>query len=119
MALVSGNADLKIDQGSTWEQPIYFTSSELDLSVTGLDAEITIRKCTDEDIILNTGNGKIVIDDVNNKLDCYLSYEETKRFTKNGTWKLEIIYPATESSPEERFTYLTGQIIIKRDITEI
>lgn len=118
MSLDSGNADLKINQGSTWEQPILFEAA-IDLSVTGLDAELTIRKCTEEDIVLNTGNGKIVIDDVNNKLDCYLTYEETKRFTKNGVWKLELIYPAGESTPAERFTYLTGQIIVKRDITEI
>lgn len=118
MALIPGNAELKVTQGSTWEQPIDFPS-EVDLSTVGLDAEITITKCTDEEIILNTGNGKIVIDDINNKLDCYLTYEETKRFTRNGVWKLEIIYPAGESTPAERFTYLTGQIIVNRDITEI
>jgi len=118
MSLIPGNAELKITQGSTWEQPISFPS-EVDLSTVGIDVEITITKCTDEEIILNTGNEKIVIDDVDNKIDCYLTYTETKRFTRNGAWKLEIIYHATESSPDERFTYLTGQVIVKRDITEI
>ncbi len=118
MALIAGMGDLKIEQGSTWRQPVYFPAS-VDLSVTGLDAELTISKCTEEQIKLNTGNGKIVIDSVNNKIDCYLNHEETKRFTKDGTWKLELIYPATESAPEERFKYGTGQIILKPDITEI
>lgn len=118
MALIAGNGDLKVVQGSTWEQPIYFPSSE-DLSVTGLDAELTISKCTDEQIKLNTGNGKIVIDSVNNKLDCYLTWEETKRFTRDGTWKIELIYPAVDLVPEERFCYGTGQIIVKLDITEV
>lgn len=119
MGLISGTADLKIEQGSTWEQPITFTTAELDLSTVGLKAELTIVKCTDEQIILNDTNGKIIIDDINNKLDCYLSSEETKRFTRNGIWKLEFIYPAAGLIPEERFTYLTGQMIVKRDITEI
>ena len=35
------------------------------------------------------------------------------------TTKLEFIYPAAGLIPEERFTYLTGQMIVKRDITEI
>jgi hypothetical protein len=41
MALIAGMGDLKIEQGSTWRQPVYFPAS-VDLSVTGLDAELTI-----------------------------------------------------------------------------
>jgi hypothetical protein len=117
MTVVPARVDLKIYQGSDFNQVVTFlqTVDGDPIDLTGLTGRMQIRDSKSSlnvQMALTTENGRLTFGGATGVVTMTLSAAETETLTSDGVYDLEFVTSATSAS-----RWLEGSVIFSKEVT--